>query len=621
MKNNKGITMISLVITIIVLLIVSSIIIYNGMGQLGIKRVNYLYADIESLSTKVADYYLKNETLPVFDNTYVNNKSELETLFKKNGATTDITNVNDGDEYYVIDLSKLDNLTLNYGDDYKDWTSTSSANDIQNIYIINSVTHQIYFPHGIRLRNEYYFARFPDEKVISPISLEETENDIEIEIIKKSYIKIDSAKEYISAEIIVNSEEEYQTTSLKYAWTDTYNEDIFDTIEFTDFALDSDNKATLLSLPLDKSTGSHYLLIKAIDNNGSFIKGIKDVTKELYAILYSNNSDNTDLELVFNSTGELDDSGRTTLVQTNNIINSHYTVNNKTLWDSNKANIKTVTIEDEIFPKNTSLWFSDCTTLTQIKGIENLDTSNVQDMSAMFSGCSGLTSLDLSGFDTSKVTKFSNMFYRCSGLTNLDVSNFDTSMVDSMNLMFRGCSSLRSLNLSSFNTENTVTMYDMFRECSNLTTLDLSNFNTSRVETMADMFQGCSRLTSLDLSSFNTSKVKTMLSMFNGCSGLTSLDLSSFNTSSVTTMEYMLFGCSKLTSLDLSSFNTSSVTTMKNMFNECKSLKSINLSSFDTSSVTTMTRMFKNCSGLTSLDLSNFDTKNVKGMVEMFQRM
>lgn len=59
MKNNKGITMISLVITIIVLLIVSSITIYNGLGQLEIKRVNYLYVDIESLSTKVAEYYLK----------------------------------------------------------------------------------------------------------------------------------------------------------------------------------------------------------------------------------------------------------------------------------------------------------------------------------------------------------------------------------------------------------------------------------------------------------------------------------------------------------------------------------------------------------------------------------
>ena len=68
MRNNKGITMISLAITIIVLLIVTSITIYNGLGQLGIKRVNCLHADIESISTKVAEYYLKNEVLPVFSN-------------------------------------------------------------------------------------------------------------------------------------------------------------------------------------------------------------------------------------------------------------------------------------------------------------------------------------------------------------------------------------------------------------------------------------------------------------------------------------------------------------------------------------------------------------------------
>ena len=71
MKNNKGITMISLVITIIVLIIVTSITIYNGTAQLGIKRVNSLYADIDSISTKVAEYYLKNGKLPVFENEYI----------------------------------------------------------------------------------------------------------------------------------------------------------------------------------------------------------------------------------------------------------------------------------------------------------------------------------------------------------------------------------------------------------------------------------------------------------------------------------------------------------------------------------------------------------------------
>ena len=45
--------------------------------------------------------------------------------------------------------------------------------------------------------------------------------------------------------------------------------------------------------------------------------------------------------------------------------------------------------------------------------------SQGRDMSSMFESCSGLTSLDLSGFDTSTVTIMLSMFYDCSSLTSL----------------------------------------------------------------------------------------------------------------------------------------------------------------------------------------------------------
>ena len=90
MRNNKGITMISLVITIIVLLIVTSITVHNGLVQMKIKRVNNLYADIDSLSTKVAEYYLKNKTIPIYNEPYVDDKNELQVLFNNNGYETRI---------------------------------------------------------------------------------------------------------------------------------------------------------------------------------------------------------------------------------------------------------------------------------------------------------------------------------------------------------------------------------------------------------------------------------------------------------------------------------------------------------------------------------------------------
>ena len=64
-------------------------------------------------------------------------------------------------------------------------------------------------------------------------------------------------------------------------------------------------------------------------------------------------------------------------------------------------------------------------------------------MSGMFFGCSGLSSLDVSGFDTSSVTSMNGMFESCSSLTTLDVSGWDASSVTkAMGSMFSGCSSL-----------------------------------------------------------------------------------------------------------------------------------------------------------------------------------
>ena len=70
----------------------------------------------------------------------------------------------------------------------------------------------------------------------------------------------------------------------------------------------------------------------------------------------------------------------------------------------------------------------------------------VTNMGNMFSGCTSLTSLDVSGFDTGKVTSMVYTFYDCRSLTSLDLSGFDTGEVTIMNNMFYGCSNLISLD-------------------------------------------------------------------------------------------------------------------------------------------------------------------------------
>ena len=116
----------------------------------------------------------------------------------------------------------------------------------------------------------------------------------------------------------------------------------------------------------------------------------------------------------------------------------------------------------------TSITFNNKENIKSIKKLTGLDTSNVNSMGLMFSGCSSLTSLDLSNFNTSNVTNMRAMFYNCSSLTSLDLSNFDTSNVTDMESMFDSCASLTSLYLSNFDTSKVTNMRYMFQNCSSL---------------------------------------------------------------------------------------------------------------------------------------------------------
>lgn len=98
-------------------------------------------------------------------------------------------------------------------------------------------------------------------------------------------------------------------------------------------------------------------------------------------------------------------------------------------------------------PTSTYDWFYNQPSLTEIVGIEYLNTSEVENMDEMFFMCSGLKTIALNKFDTGKVKRMMHMFNSCSGLTTLDLSSFNTTNVTDMSYMFDGCSGLTTLNL------------------------------------------------------------------------------------------------------------------------------------------------------------------------------
>ena len=236
----------------------------------------------------------------------------------------------------------------------------------------------------------------------------------------------------------------------------------------------------------------------------------------------------------------------------------------KVVFDASFANAR---------PTSCYEWFYRCGYLTDIEGIEYLNTENVTNMSEMFSNCWELTTLDVSKFDTKNVTDMSEMFSNCFALTTLNVSNFDTQNVTDMSNMFGSCYKLTTLDVSNFNTQNVTNMGAMFRGCGALKTLDVSNFDTKNVTNMSEMFMGCSALTTLDVSSFDTKNVTDMSNMFWGCAALTTLDVSNFDTQNVTNMSWMFSYDTALTTIYASDkFVTTACKEDRNMFTSCDNL-------------------------------------------------
>ena len=359
-----------------------------------------------------------------------------------------------------------------------------------------------------------------------------------------------------------------------------------------------------------------------------------------------------------------------------------FTLNSKTYvpnWsdkDELKKNVTTVVFDKSFAaasPTTCKSWFNGFLQLTEIKGIKNLNTSNVSDMAYMFAGCSNLKSVDLTYMNLQNVEDMSYMFYYCLALNTVYLKGLNTYKVKNMNSMFEFCTSLGYLDLSSFNTQNVQNVQKMFFQCRSLKAIYASPMfvvNITKPTSKADMFSGCFKLAGESMS-YNQAYVngdyakfdrgyfldatylkpwvkqndktftfyygyKKTLSKGEGEYKLddwlnknrndrTSFTKATFDESFAlyqpTSCDSWFFYYLRLEEIEnLHYLNTSKVTTMEGMFMQCNVIKSLDLSAFETSNVENFYGMFAHCKELESLDVSNFDTSAATNMREMFIR-
>jgi len=118
-SQNKGITLVPLIITIVILLILSGAAITSINESNDVGPYNNMVADLTLLEDKILVYYNKYGEIPKVE-------GDNQTI---NG-------------YYNIDLTKLQNVTLNYG--------TQDEGDETDIYLVND-NLEVYYLKGIEV--------------------------------------------------------------------------------------------------------------------------------------------------------------------------------------------------------------------------------------------------------------------------------------------------------------------------------------------------------------------------------------------------------------------------------------------------------------------------------------
>ncbi len=142
----------------------------------------------------------------------------------------------------------------------------------------------------------------------------------------------------------------------------------------------------------------------------------------------------------------------------------------------------------------------------------------------LFHGCTGLTSVDLSGLNTSGVQNFSDMFTNCIHLAEVDFTGLDTSSAQDFHSMFKGCAALQSINWGGIDTSRVVSTVDMFNGCGSLTSMDLTCLNLNNVTKSSAMFYNCSKIERFYLQTWDMSGNFNGSNMFTNCLGMVSVD-------------------------------------------------------------------------------------------------
>ena len=161
-----------------------------------------------------------------------------------------------------------------------------------------------------------------------------------------------------------------------------------------------------------------------------------------------------------------------------------------------KEGINNVTICIKNTLTNLSDMFSGCETLNDIDGLKNLHTENVTDFSYMFENTRISNIKALENWETSKSQTFHSMFSGCRLLSNIEpVKNWNVSRCTDFSKMFEYCNMSKLKPLENWNVSNGTNFNGIF--CGNWKLSDiqgLEKWDVSNAIDLGGLFESCINL-------------------------------------------------------------------------------------------------------------------------------
>lgn len=254
-------------------------------------------------------------------------------------------------------------------------------------------------------------------------------------------------------------------------------------------------------------------------------------------------------------------------------------------------NLESVEIQEGALsgsPKNIASMFRDCKKLTEIKGLENLDTTKVTDMSSTFNGVGSDTTgeglkLDLSSWkNNEKVHNLQNMFANSRvEEVILNNENFKTRPYANggcqMGAMFYNANKLKKIDMSNITLTGRPDSSSGNGHSTTQEAGGILSTNRNGNPTLETVIMNNTKF--VDMANFN--------GMFSNCPNLKKVEMKSSNPGDMAPdAEYMdkMFANSGIGQLDVSGFGElGKIVNMDGFVEGCKGLEVLNISNLDNS--------------------------------------